>query len=94
MSRGSARTRRVITATLMLLGGFVGAWGCAERAVYQPPPLPSMTVRDFVYQRVMGDQAFKAIAAGADKAQEAYNLVADTPIDEIEEGSEKYKQVQ
>lgn len=55
--------------------------------------LPTMTVPDFVNNRLFRDPAMKALVIGADKAQAAYNLVATTHMEDLDEGSEQSKEI-
>lgn len=64
-------------------------------AIYKVAALyPRGSVRDFVSERVMRDPALAALLAGAGHAQAALHLAAETPIEELGEGSDKYAELQ
>ncbi|MCS6914079.1 MAG: hypothetical protein NZ890_12670 [Myxococcota bacterium] len=55
---------------------------------------PRGSVQDFVAQQVMRDPALKALLTSAGQAQIAFHAVAETPIEELEEGSDRYVEIQ
>lgn len=54
---------------------------------------PRMTVSEFVNTRLSRDSRLSAVLEAADAADKAYNLVADTPIQEIEAKPERIQEL-
>lgn len=54
---------------------------------------PRGTVQDFVAEKLLHDTAFKALIEGVEQAQAAFNMAAETPIDELDEDSDRYAEL-
>lgn len=67
---------------------------CADAVHKVAAVYPRGSVQDFIAERVMRDPALSALLTGAGHAQVAFTLAAETPIEELEEGSEKYVELQ
>lgn len=79
-------------AALVLL--LVCPLGCRRTAhVEYVPQVPSVSLRDFVNDKLRGDAAFRTLIEGVDQAARAFNLASDTPAEELEEGTEPYQEL-